>query len=205
MATGAAAIVVAAATGPVGSLVGQIAKSHGLRVVGVAGGPEKCRLATETFGFDACVDHHAHDGAREMRKAIAEACPDGVDVYFENVGGPVLGGVLPLMNLHGRIIICGMVAWYNGDSDPTARMELQSLWRRILVKRLTIQGLLQTDHVRRYPEFLSEVGPKVASGEYAWLEDVADGLDAAPDAFIGMLKGGNRGKQVVRIGGRSSR
>ena len=134
-----------------------------------------------------------------MRAALAAACPDGVDVYFENVGGDTLGGVLPLMNLHGRIIVCGMVAWYNGGSDPTATMDLSRLWRRVLVKRLTVQGLLQTDHVRRYPEFLAEVGPMVSSGRVAWLEDVTEGLDRAPEAFIAMLKGGNQGKAVVRV------
>ncbi|NIZ11306.1 NADP-dependent oxidoreductase [Pseudooceanicola sp. HF7] len=192
-------LVVAAATGPVGSMVGQLAKQAGLHVVGVAGGPEKCAMATDTFGFDACIDHRAHSGALDMMETLHKECPKGVDVYFENVGGHVLGGVLPVMNLHGRIIICGMIAWYSGESDETGDMPLQKLWRVALVKRLTIQGLLQTDHVSRFGEFLAEVGPKVKAGEIAYLEDVAEGLENAPGAFFSMLKGGNKGKQVVKI------
>ena len=192
-------LVVAAATGPVGSMVGQLAQQAGLRAVGVAGGPEKCALAKETFGFDACIDHRAHAGPLEMMETMHTECPDGIDIYFENVGGNVLGGVLPVMNLHGRIIICGMIAWYSGESDETGDMPLQKLWRIALVKRLTIQGLLQTDHVARFGEFLAEVGPKVKSGEIRYLEDVAEGLENAPGAFFSMLKGGNTGKQVVKI------
>ena len=192
-------LVVAAATGPVGSLVGQLAKEAGLRVVGVAGGPDKCATAIESYGFDACIDHRAHGSPKEMQAALAAECPDGIDIYWENVGGPVLGGALPLMNLHGRVLICGMIAWYNGDSDETAAMPLQKLWRMALVKRLTVQGLLQTDHVARIPEFLREVGPKVASGQIAHIQDVAHGLENAPEAFRGLLKGRNNGKQIVQL------
>ncbi|MGC8203540.1 NADP-dependent oxidoreductase [Aliiroseovarius sp. PTFE2010] len=192
-------LVVAAATGPVGSMVGQIAKSQGLRVVGVAGGPDKCKMAVDIFGFDACVDHRAHGSAKDMRGALAAECPDGIDVYFENVGGPVLGGVLPLMNLHGRIIVCGMIAWYDGAQDEVARMPLANLWRMALVKRLTIQGLLQTDHVARYGEFLRDIAPKVTSGEFKYVEDVVQGLENAPEAFMGLLKGRNKGKLIVQI------
>ena len=191
-------LVVGAATGPVGSMVGQLAKEAGLRVVGVAGGDEKCRMAVETFGFDACVDHKGKD-ARAMKEALKSECPDGIDIYFENVGGPTLGGVLPLMNLHGRIIVCGMIAWYNGNEDETAGFPTGKLWRMILVNRLTIQGLLQTDHVARMPEFLKETAPKVKSGKIAYVEDVAEGLENAPKAFMSLLKGGNVGKQVVKI------
>ena len=193
-------LVVGAATGPVGSMVGQLARQAGCRVVGVAGGEDKCRMAVETFGFDACVDHRGKD-ARAMREALKAECPDGIDVYFENVGGPTLGGVLPLMNLHGRIIVCGMIAWYNGAEDETSAFPTGKLWRMILVNRLTIQGLLQTDHVKRMPEFFKEVGPKVAAGEIAYLEDVAEGLENAPKAFMSLLKGGNTGKMVVKIHG----
>lgn len=192
-------LVVGAATGPVGSMVGQLAKQAGCRVVGVAGGAEKCKLAVETFGFDACIDHRAHGSAKEMREALKAECPDGIDVYFENVGGPVLGGVLPLMNLHGRIIICGMIAWYSGAQDDTAAMPLQRFWRMMLVNRLQVFGLLQTDHVARFGQFLKETAPKVASGEIKYLEDTEDGLENAPKAFMSMLKGGNMGKQVVKV------
>ncbi len=192
-------LVVGAATGPVGSMVGQLAKQAGLRVIGIAGGADKCKTAVDTFGFDACIDHRENATAKEMQAVLAEHCPDGVDIYFENVGGPSLGGVLPLMNLHGRIIVCGMIAWYSGATDETGSMPLQKLWRMALVKRLTIQGLLQTDHVSRFGEFLKEVGPKVASGEIAYIEDVAEGLENAPTAFMGLLKGKNRGKQIVKI------
>ena len=193
-------LVVGAATGPVGSMVGQLAKQAGCRVVGVAGGSDKCKMAVETFGFDACIDHRAQGSAAEMREALAAECPDGIDIYFENVGGPTLGGVLPLMNLNGRIIICGMIAWYSGAQDDTAAMPLQRFWRMMLVNRLQVFGLLQTDHVARFGEFLKEVAPKVASGEIKYVEDVAEGLENAPSAFMSMLKGGNRGKQVVKIG-----
>ncbi len=191
-------LVVGAATGPVGSMVGQLAKQAGLRAVGIAGGADKCKMAVEKFGFDACIDHRGKD-ARDMHNALKAECPDGVDVYFENVGGPSLGGILPLMNLHGRIIICGMIAWYNGNQDETAAFPVGKLWRMILVNRLTVQGLLQTDHVARLPDFFAEVGPKVQSGEIAYVEDVAEGLENAPAAFMSLLKGGNTGKQVVKI------
>ncbi|WP_163848264.1 NADP-dependent oxidoreductase [Pseudooceanicola aestuarii] len=192
-------VVVGAATGPVGSMVGQLAKLKGCRVVGVAGGPEKCKMAVETFGFDACVDHRAHGSASEMRAALAAECPDGVDLYFENVGGPTLGGVLPLMKIGGRIIVCGMIAWYNGATDETGQIPLGKFWRRVLVKRLQIFGLLQTDHVARFGEFVREIAPKVKSGEIAYVEDVAEGLENAPEAFRALLTGGNTGKQVVKI------
>ncbi|MBR9762039.1 MAG: NADP-dependent oxidoreductase [Rhodobacteraceae bacterium] len=192
-------LAVAAATGPVGSMVGQLAKRKGLRTVGIAGGAEKCALLTDRFGFDAAVDHRAHRSAKEMREALAAVCPDGIDIYFENVGGPVLGGVLPLMNLHGRIIVCGMIAWYSGEKDETGTMPLQKLWRMALVKRLTIQGLLQTDHVARFREFATEVTPLVKEGKIAYLEDVTEGLENMPAAFFSMLKGGNTGKQVVKL------
>ncbi len=192
-------LVVAAATGPVGSMVGQLARSAGLRTVAVAGGPRKCGLATQVFGFDASVDHRAHDTPMEMMQALHEVCPNGIDIYFENVGGTVLGGVMPLLNLHARVIICGMIAWYSGESDEVGKTPLQKLWRLALVKRIRIQGLLQTDHVDLFPAFLAEVGPKVRSGEITYLEDVALGLENAPKAFFSMLKGGNKGKQVVKL------
>lgn len=196
-------LVVAAATGPVGSMVGQMAKSLGLRAVGIAGGPEKCAMAVETFGFDACIDHRAHDTASDLRKALAAECPDGVDIYFENVAGKVLEAVFPLMNPHGRIPICGMVAWYNegalGGDASGGKLTAPNLWRAILVKFLSVNGFIITNHWDRYPEFLKEVAPKVAQGEIAHVEDVAEGLENAPRAFMGMLNGKNRGKQIVKL------
>lgn len=190
-------LVVAAATGPVGSLVGQLAKAAGLRTIAIAGGADKCRLATENFGFDAAIDHRAFDDASSLRKAIAAEAPDGVDIYWENVGGKVLEAVLPLMNVHGRIPICGMIAWYGGLEDCADR--LPAIWRSILVKRLSVNGFIIFDHWASFPAFLQEIGPKVAAGELAFLEDVADGLENAPTAFMAMLKGGNTGKQIVKV------
>lgn len=190
-------LVVGAATGPVGSLVGQLARAAGLRTVAVAGGADKCRLATDTFGFDAAVDHRAHDDAASLRRALAEAAPDGVDIYWENVGGKLLEAVLPLMNTHGRIPVCGTIAWYGGVEDSADR--LPATWRAVLVKRLSIDGFIIFDHWDGYPDFLREMAPKVAAGEIAFLEDVAQGLESAPEAFIGMLQGRNRGKQIVAL------
>lgn len=194
-------LVVAAATGPVGSMVGQLAKHYGLRAVGIAGGPEKCRLATEMFGFDTCLDHRAHSDGREMRDAIAGAAPDGVDIYYENVAGKVLEGVLPNMNVHGRIPVCGMIAYYDMAAPAGGPDQLPRLWRSILVQRLAVKGFIISDHWARFPAFLGEVAPLVADGTIKYLEDVAEGLENAPAAFMSMLKGGNRGKQIVKLAG----
>ncbi len=191
-------LVVGAATGPVGSMVGQLAKQMGLRTIAIAGGAEKCRLAIETFSFDAAIDHRAHADASSLRKAIAEVAPDGVDIYWENVGGQVLEAVMPLMNVHGRIPVCGMIAWYGG-SNISPENQLPGMWRSILVKRLQVSGFIIFDHWDKYPAFLKDVAPKVAAGEIAYLEDIAEGLETAPDAFIAMLKGGNTGKQIVKL------
>ena len=191
-------LVVAAATGPVGSMVGQLARARGLKVVGIAGGAEKCKLATDTFGFDACLDHRSYATAKDLRAALAEACPDGIDIYFENVGGKVLEAVLPLMNRFGRIPLCGMIAWYDGETSDT-RLTAPGLWRTVLVKHLTISGFIIANHYDRYPAFLKEVSPMVAGGQVRFVEDVATGLENAPEAFIKMLKGGNTGKQVVKL------
>lgn len=196
-------LVVAAATGPVGSMVGQVAKSLGLRTVAIAGGAEKCRLAFETFGFDACIDHRAYDNASDLRKAISAECPDGIDIYFENVGGKVLEAVFPLMNPHGRIPICGMISWYNagalGAGAAQEQLTAPALWRSILVKFLSVNGFIISNHWNSYPTFLGEIGPRVAKGEIAFLEDIAEGLENAPDAFMGLLQGRNVGKQIVKI------
>ncbi|MEL7132178.1 MAG: NADP-dependent oxidoreductase [Pseudomonadota bacterium] len=195
-------LVVAAATGPVGSMVGQLAKSLGLRTVGIAGGADKCSLATDTFGFDACIDHRANDDARSLRAALKDVVPNGIDIYFENVGGKVLEAVMPLMNPHGRIPVCGMISWYNagglgaGADTPLAA---PMLWRSILVKFLSVNGFIISNHWDRYPTFLKSIGPKVTSGEIKVVEDIAEGLENAPSAFIGLLEGKNVGKQIVKL------
>lgn len=194
-------LVVAAATGPVGSMVGQVARLAGLRTVGIAGGADKCAMATDTFGFDACLDHRAYDNASDLRADLAKACPDGVDIYFENVGGKVLEAVYPLINTHGRIPVCGMISWYSSDDqpDPKGPLSTSNLWRAVLVKQLSVNGFIISNHFDHYPAFLSEIGPKVASGEIAFVEDIAQGLENAPATFMSMLKGGNRGKQIVKL------
>jgi len=196
-------LVVAAATGPVGSMVGQVAKTRGLRTVGIAGGADKCALAVEKFGFDACLDHRAYASASELRQALAGQCPNGIDVYFENVGGKVLAAVMPLMNPHGRIPICGMISWYNagglGAGASNAEITAPGLWRSILVKFLSVNGFIISNHWNRFPDFMAEVAPKVVSGEIAYVEDIAEGLENAPKAFMSMLKGGNTGKQIVKV------
>ena len=195
-------LVVAAATGPVGSMVGQVAKSLGLRTVGIAGGADKCKMAKETFGFDECLDHRAYDDAKALRAALKDAAPKGIDIYFENVGGKVLEAVMPLMNPHGRIPICGMIAWYNAGglgAGADAPLTAPALWRTILVNFLSVNGFIISNHWDRFPAFLTEIGPKVASGDIKVVEDIAEGLDAAPEAFIGLLQGKNVGKQIVKV------
>lgn len=196
-------LVVAAATGGVGSVVGQVAKARGLRVIGIAGGPEKCRIATETFGFDACLDHRAHDDAKSLRSALKDHCPDGIDIYFENVGGKIQQAVLPLMNTFGRIPLCGMIAGYNsgalGGVEAEGPDRAPILWRSILVKRMRIEGFIISDQFHLLPDFLKEVAPMVADGRVTYLEDVAEGLETAPETFRGLLKGRNMGKQLVKL------
>ncbi|PIE11705.1 MAG: NADP-dependent oxidoreductase [Rhodobacterales bacterium] len=191
-------VVVGAATGPVGAMVGQIAKARGLRAVGIAGGPEKCAYAVETLGFDACLDHRGAD-AKTLRAGLHEACPAGIDIYFENVGGTVLEAVLPCMNTFGRIPLCGMVAWYDLDAAPTGADRLPLAWRMALVQRLTVQGFIISDHWDKLGAFLGEVAPLAAQGKVTIPEDVTEGLANAPDAFIRMLKGGNFGKTLVKL------
>jgi len=191
-------IVVSAATGAVGSLVCQLAKRRGLRVIGVAGGAEKCAYAVSTLGCDACLDHRAAPDAAALSAEIAQAAPQGADIYFENVGGKTLEAVLPALNTHGRIVVCGMIAWYSGKGAAEA-MPSPRLWRAILVKRLRVQGMIVFDHADRFPAFLAEVGPLARDGAIVWRESVAEGLEAAPRAFIALLEGGNFGKQLVRV------
>ena len=196
-------LVVAAATGPVGSMVGQIAKARGLRTVAIAGGADKCAAATETFGFDAAIDHRAHADASSLRKAIAAAAPDGIDIYFENVGGKVFEAVLPLMNRFGRIPVCGMISGYNtgalGGNAGAGPDKFPVFWRTLLVKHLTATGFIISNHWDRFAEFAAEVGPLVASGKIAYLEDIAEGIENAPRTFMGLLEGKNMGKQIVKL------
>ncbi|MFV0474926.1 MAG: NADP-dependent oxidoreductase [Pikeienuella sp.] len=189
-------IVVSAATGAVGSMVAQLAKRKGLRVVGVAGGPEKCAWAVEALGCDACVDHRDPD----LKKKLRAACPDGVDIYFENVGGATLFATMPLMNNFSRIPLCGMISEYNavyGASEGPDRSA--QIWRSILVNRIAVRGFIVTDHAEKRGEFLSEVAPLVAAGEIRTRESVSEGLEAAPAAFLSLLEGTNFGKAIVKV------
>lgn len=199
-------IVVSAATGAVGSLVGQLAKAQGLRVVGIAGGADKCTYATQTLGFDACIDYRALSGIEALRDSIAAECPNGVDIYYENVGGDIMQAVMQLMNVGGRVAICGMIAWYGGswkDDNAVPAADIQSqlpmVWRSILVNRLNINGFIIFDHFDQFPSFVDEVAPLIADGTIHYEETIAEGLASAPEAFIQLLKGGNLGKQIVAI------
>lgn len=185
-------LVVGAATGPVGSIVGQLARAAGARAVGICGGAEKVTLARDEFGFDAALDHRDPDLAAKL----AEACPDGVDVYFENIGGKVLEAVRPLINDFARIPVCGLIAQYNVIDDAA---RLAPLLQEVLVKRLTIRGFIVTDFQADFGAFQAEMTPMVISGKIRCLEDVREGLEGAPQAFIDMLGGGNRGKMIVAL------
>ena len=186
-------VVVAAAAGPVGSLVGQIAKLHGARAVGIAGGPDKCAHVMG-LGFDACLDHRAPDLPGQLKAA----CPDGVDVYFENVGGAVWDAVLPRLNPFARVPVCGLVSMYNATEMPQGAGQAM-LMRAVLTKRLLIRGFIVWDFAAQQDEFLQTVGTWLAEGKVRHREDIVDGLQAAPAAFIGMLKGANFGKMLVRV------
>ncbi|MGW0172538.1 NADP-dependent oxidoreductase [Rhodococcus sp. NPDC003322] len=188
-------VVVAAATGPVGSAVGQIAKIKGARAVGIAGGPTKVAHLRE-LGFDAAIDHRAPDFVDQL----AAACPDGIDVYFENVGGAVWDAVLPLLNTYARVPVCGLVAQYNATSAPAGPDRAPALMGRILTKSLTLRGFIQSEFVKdHYRHFLAEMSEWVRDGLVKYREDVVDGLENAPDAFIGMLGGKNFGKLLIKV------
>lgn len=188
-------LAVAAASGPVGATVGQIAKLQGLRAVGIAGGAEKCRIVTERFGFDACIDHRAPD----FEAQLAEACPKGIDVYFENVGGRVFDAVLPLLNDFARIPVCGIVSHYNDTGLPAGPDRVPALLGSILRKRLTFRGFIVWDFAHLHAEADEKLQAWVGSGALTYLEDRVEGLEAAPEAFIGLLKGRNLGKLVVQV------
>ncbi len=190
-------LVVAAASGPVGATVGQVGKIMGCRVVGIAGGPEKCAHVVQSLGFDACIDHKA-DGFAE---ALKQAVPDGIDIYFENVGGPVFDAVLPLLNSSARIPVCGLVSQYNATSLPDGPDRMGLLMGTILRKRMTMRGFIVFDDFGHlYDEFAGKMQPWVQEGKVKYREDVIDGLENAPAAFAGMLKGENFGKRVVKLG-----
>jgi len=186
-------IVVSAASGAVGSAVGQLAKIRGCRAVGIAGGADKCGYVTRELGFDACIDYKAHKDPKSLYQALKEATPDGVDGNFENVGGPILDAVLARMNAFGRIALCGMISGYDGQPIPLQHPQL------ILVSRLTIEGFIVGEHREVWPEALKELGMLVATGKLKYRESVAEGIASAPEAFLGLLKGRNFGKQVVKL------
>ena len=189
-------VVVAAASGAVGSVVGQIAKLQGCRVVGIAGGARKCDYVVETLGFDACIDHQAPDLAEQL----AAACPDGIDVYFENVGGKVFDAVLPLLNPKARVPVCGLIAHYNATGLPEGPDRLPLLTGTLLKQRIRMQGfIIFDDYGPRYPEFLQQMSRWVAEGKIHFCEDLVHGLEAAPAALIGLLKGENFGKLIVKL------
>jgi NADPH-dependent curcumin reductase len=186
-------VVVSSASGAVGSTVGQLAKARGARAVGIAGGPDKCRYVTEELGFDACIDYKANPDLKSMLRALKEAAPDGVDGYFENVGGMLLDAVMLRTNAFARIAVCGMIAGYNGDPLPMANPAL------ILVNRMKIEGFIVSEHMELWPQALRELGEMVATGKLKYRESVAQGIAAAPEAFMGLLKGKNFGKQLVKL------
>jgi len=189
-------VVVAAATGPVGATVGQIAKLQGCKVVGIAGGAEKCQYAIEKLGFDACLNHYADDFAEQL----VNACDAGIDVYFENVGGKVFDAVLPLLNTGARIPVCGLISQYNATQLPDGPDRLSLLVSNLLVKRIKMQGfIIFDDYGHRYPEFYSAMSDWLASGKIHYKEQIVQDFEQTPQAFIGLLQGKNFGKLVIQV------
>jgi len=186
-------VVVSAASGAVGGAVGQLAKARGCRVVGIAGGPEKCAQVVSELGFDACIDYKAHGDLKSLSKALKEACPDGIDGYFENVGGMILDAVMLRTNAFARMAFCGMIAGYNGAPIPMAYPQL------LLSNRMKVEGFIVSEHMEVWPEALKELGTLVAAGKFKYRETVAQGIASAPEAFLGLLKGKNFGKQLVKL------
>lgn len=188
-------LVVAAATGPVGATVGQIGKLKGCRVIGVAGGEEKCRHAKEVLGFDECIDHKADDFAEQL----TAACDKGIDVYFENVGGKVFDAVMPLLNTGARIPVCGLISQYNATSLPDGPDRMSALMGMLLVKRIKMQGfIIFDDYAHRYNEFATQMADWLAQGKIQYKEQVVEGFENTPQAFIGLLQGKNFGKLVIK-------
>ena len=191
-------IVVSAASGAVGSLVGQLAKRKGLKVIGIAGTQEKCAYVTKELGYDACINHKSVSSVMEFREIINKYCPDGIDIYFENVAGITLEAVLPNINDFGRIAVCGMISWYSGKGLQDS-MAFPKFWRTVLVKRLLAKGFIIFDHKGSFNEFWEEVSPLVESGDIKYKEDIRQGLESAPESFLNLLNGGNFGKMLVRL------
>lgn len=186
-------VVVSAATGAVGSAYAALAKARGCRVVGIAGGPEKCKYAVDELHFDACIDYRLHPDVKTLAKALKEACPNGIDGYFENVGGYILDAVLLRTNAFARIAVCGMIAGYDGQPLPLQNPAL------ILINRLKIEGFIVSEHMEVWPQALQELGSLVAQGKLKPRETIAQGIESAPEAFLGLLKGKNFGKQLVKL------
>ena len=188
-----ATVVVSAASGAVGSLVGQLAKARGARAVGIAGGADKCRYVTGELGFDACIDYKQHADLKSLSAALKQACPNGIDGHFENVGGMILDAVMLRANAFSRVAMCGMISGYNGQPIPLAAPQL------ILTNRMMIEGFIVSEHMADWREALKELGTGVATGKLKYRETVAQGIAAAPEAFLGLLKGRNFGKQLVKL------
>ena len=188
-------IVVSAAAGAVGSVVGQLAKLAGCRAVGIAGGPDKCAYVVDTLGFDACVDYKAARDREGLHRLLKDATPDGVDGNFENVGGDVMNVVLSRLNPFARVAVCGLISGYN-DTGPATPLENP---RMFLIARFKMQGFIVSEHMDLWPQGLKELGTAVATGKLKYRETIAEGIAAAPEAFIGLLKGKNFGKQLVRL------
>jgi NADPH-dependent curcumin reductase CurA len=190
-------VVVAAATGAVGSVVGQIARIKGCRAIGVAGGREKCEYALKTLGFDECLDHHE----AELPRRLAAACPNGIDVYFESVGGAVLGAVLPLLNIGARVPLCGLIAWYNLERLPEGGDRTPLLLTTMLRQRVKVQGFIIFDHYKRAPAFHEDMSGWLREGRVHYREEIIDGLENAPQGLMKLLRGENFGKLIVRVSG----
>lgn len=186
-------LVINAATGAVGSAFVALAKARGCRVVGIAGGPEKCKYAVDELGFDACIDYKQYNDMHSLSKALKEHCPDGIDGYYENVGGMIMDAVMLRMNPFSRMAVCGMIAGYDGQPLPMTNPAL------ILVNRMKIEGFIVSEHMEVWPDALAELGGLVAAGKLRPRETIAEGIAFAPEAFLGLLKGKNFGKQIVRI------
>lgn len=182
-----------AATGAVGSAFGALAKARGCRVVGVAGGPEKCRYAIEELGFDACLDYREHGDVNSMNAALKDTCPDRIDGHYENVGGYILDAVMLRLNAHARIALCGMIAGYDGQPLPMANPAL------LLINRVKLQGFIVSEHMELWPQALAELTELVVSGKLKPRESISEGLESAPEALLGLLKSHNFGKQLVKL------
>ena len=186
-------VVVSAASGAVGTAVGQLAKVRGCRAVGIAGGPDKCKHVVDELGFDACIDYKQHKDIKSLTSALKEACPNGIDGYFENVGGMILDAVMLRLNAFARIALCGMISGYNGEPIPMAAPQL------LLTNRVKLEGFIVSEHMEVWPDALKELGTLVATGKLKYRETVAQGIASAPEAFLGLLKGRNFGKQLVKL------